>query len=273
MPPKKKKRKPRSRARGSSAAPLAAQPDQASEERRRERLEARREAKAKAVVAARRRQRIERVFRLTAIFAALAAVIWFVFIRGGAPDAIAGYDVKSFDLFISESRAGTLHRAQGATYESSPPVSGPHAPSAVPCGTYGQQIPTEQMIHTLEHGGAGVLFSPGADIKDIRAAEALVESYDSHVFSAPFAEMESEFTMVAWGYLMETDSFDESATKEFIDAFRAGGDAPESNQPCDMTADQPFQAPTESPAAEETPHVDETPHEEETPTGKDKKNE
>lgn len=262
---KKKKRKPRSRGRdvATPVAPPQSEQSAAPADKRRERLEARREAKTRALLAARRRYRLRRVARLVVVAGSALLVVWFLFVRGGAPDEIRGYDVQGFDLFISESRAGTLHQAESASYESRPPVSGSHAPGAAPCGTYAQPLPDEQMVHTLEHGGVGILYALDAPVKQIRDAEALVKSFPSHVFSEPYTGLESPFATVAWGYLMEMDSYDEAAIRDFVEAFRAGGDAPEANQECPMTSEASFEpAPSGSPPpVEETPHVDETPHE------------
>ena len=270
MPPKKKKRKPRSRARGANATPTAPKTEQAAPvtDRRRERLDARREAKAKALIQQRRRQKQARIVRTIAIVGALAGIVWFLFLRGGVPDEIAGNEVNDYDLYLSESRAGTLHRGDPVSTESVPPVSGPHDPGPANCGTYAAQIPDPNMVHTLEHGGVGIAFSPDTPPEDIAAIETLVQSYDSHVFSEPYERMDSQITVLAWGHSMPMDSYDENAVKEFIDLLRAGGDAPEANQDCPTTSDDKFQP---TPTASPTSGAEETPAPAESPDKKEKK--
>jgi len=265
MPPKKKKRKPRSRARGASAPPES-QVDQATpavNEKRRERLEARREAKVREASRRRRQQRIARVVRTVVITGAAAAIIWFLFLRTGIPDAIAGHEVEHYDTFQTESIQGQLHTDQPVNYESDPPVSGAHRPTPADCGVYSTPIPKENMVHTLEHGAVGVLYRPDADPEDITAIEEIVQSYASHTFSAPYPELEDPYTVVAWAHLMRLDDFEPEAIREFIDAFRQGGDAPEAEQVCPLGIDSPFQAtpsPTASPG--ETPTPERSPDEE-----------
>ena len=261
MPPKKKKRKPRSRARGTAATPAAATAEQtpASQEKRRERLEARREAKAKALAARRKQQQRARIVRIVVTIASVAVIVWFLFLRNSIPDAIAGHEIEHFDTFASESRAGTLHTGAAITYASEPPVSGDHRPIAAECGVYSEQIPNENMVHTLEHGAVGVLYQPTAEPDEIKQIEEIVKSYESHTFSAPYPNLEDPYTVVAWAHLMRLDSYDEPAIKEFIDFFREGADSPE-DQDCDLNVDSSFGTPpTPSPTGSATPAPTKTP--------------
>ncbi len=258
MPQKKKKRKPRSRARGGTA-PAPAQPRRevtdATSDKRRERLEARREAKARAVAQQRRRQVISRIVRTAVILAGAAAIVWFLFLRGNIPDAIAGHEIEHYDPFISESRANTLHTDEPVQYESDPPVSGPHALQPSACGIYSEQLTNENMVHTLEHGAVGILYNPEAPRDEIEQIEELVKGYDSHTFSAPYPGLDPQYAVIAWGHMMRLESFDEAATREFIDFFRMAGDSPE-DQPCPTSVNDAFGAtptPTPSPTPLETP--------------------
>jgi hypothetical protein len=254
MPPKKKKRKPRSRARGAGNGAASPQPEAPqSQEKRRERLEARREAKAIAAARRRRQQQRARVVRLVVMVVSVAAIVWFLFIRNSIPNAIAGHELEHFDTFTSESQANTLHTDQPVTYEDTPPVSGEHSPIPADCGVYGQPIADENMVHSLEHGAVGILYKPDAPVEEIRNVEALVEDYDSHVFSSPYPDLEDPYTVVAWAHLMRLDSLDMDAIEEFVEVFREGGDAPE-EQDCPMGASQPYE-----PAASDTETVSPTP--------------
>jgi hypothetical protein len=269
MPPKKKKRKPRSRARGAAVSPVAARPDQGpqSQEKRRERLEARREAKAKAAAQRYKQQQRARIVRIVVLLASLAAIVWFLFLRGSVPNAIAGHDLEHFDTFTSESNSNTLHTSDPITYDEVPPVSGQHSPLAADCGIYGEPLPNENMVHSLEHGAVGILYQPDLSVEEVRAVEAIVGDYDSHVFSAPYEGLEDPYTIVAWAHLMRLGSFDEDAVVEFIDFFREGGDAPE-EQECVMRAAQPFEpTPTASPTSSASPAPEETGRAEESEEG------
>jgi Protein of unknown function (DUF3105) len=223
-----------------------------SEARRRERLEARRQAKAEAVAARQRKERRDKLIRRAVIVVALLGIVWFFFLRNVTPNEINGHEVLDF----STAGAGQ-HQPPPISYETSPPVAGPHS-SAVPCGVYAEQIPDENQVHDLEHGAVGVQYKPDLPVAQIRRIEELVRSYDSHVFAGPYEEMESNITLTAWGHMVRLDSFEGQTIRDFIDAFAQGGDAPEAFQDCPNEADDRFRpggtpSPGTSPDASPSP--------------------
>ncbi len=223
-------------------------------EARRQRIEKRRQAKAEAMAARRRRQVRERIVRWVVIAGIVAFGLWFLFLRGQAPDEIAGHEVQHFSL----SGAGE-HTETAVTYDTNPPVSGPHASRPGSCGTYASDIPDENEVHILEHGAVGILFQPVLDRDTIAEIEELVRSYDSHVFSAPDIDMKNPITVTAWGHMMRLDDYTPSAVRAFIDEFREGGDAPEAYQECPLAnrdsaaSPPPTPVPTEEASPAPTP--------------------
>ena len=218
-----------------------------TEARRRERLEARRQAKAEAVEARRRKERRDNIIRRALALVVLVGLIWFFFLRNVTPNEINGHEVLDF------STSGG-HQPPPISYETSPPVAGPHS-SAVPCGVHAEQIPNENQVHNLEHGAVGVQYKPDVPVRQIRRIEELARSYDSHVFTGPYEEMESNIALTAWGHMVRLDSFEEQTIRDFVDEFAQGGDAPEAFEDCPNETDDRFRpepGPSPSPGASPT---------------------
>lgn len=212
---------------------------------RRQRLEARRQAKAVAVEKRRRAERRARIVRGAMVVLVIAGLLWFVFFRNQRPTAIAGRPIALF----SESQGQPTHTDGTVSYPMTPPVSGQHSPATIPCGTHSEQPPSEQMVHTLEHGAIGLLYDPDeAAVDDIRQLEAIVEDSESHVFSAPFSGMETTFSIVSWGEMMRLDEIDRPAINEYMDTFIRK--APEKLD-CPKTSGSTFQ-PTPEPSPSPT---------------------
>jgi hypothetical protein len=218
-------------------------------ERRRQRLEARRLAKAEALKAQRRAQLRERIIRYVLLAGLVIVAFWFFFLRGQVPDAIAGHEIEHFSI------AGLNdHTGADVDYETNPPVSGPHSQDPAACGVYSAPIEDENQVHTLEHGAVGILYQPTLEESQIEAIEAIVEQRDSHVFSAPDEDMETPIAVTAWGHMMELEEVDRAAITEFIDVFAQGGDAPEASNSCPTTQDSSFlDQPSPSPVPTSSP--------------------
>lgn len=232
------------------------------QQRRRERLEARRQEKLEEEQRRRRAERRERLVRYLMLALLGVGIFWFLFLRGRGPSEINGHEVQT----LSTTGSGD-HTSNPVTYETAPPVSGPHAPSPSSCGTFAQQLPNEVQVHTLEHGAIGVQYQPTLDPEAIAEIEEIVRSYDSHVFSAPYAESPSPISLTAWGRLMRLDEVEEGSIREFIDAFVRKG--PE-RLDCEMASEQSFQPqPEVSPVPEATVPVTPAPgsEAEESPSG------
>lgn len=217
-------------------------------EKRRERLEAKRAARAEAERKRQRQRQRERWVRRGVFALLFVGAVWFVFLRTAGPTEIGGHEVEQFLTAGSGD-----HTTDPVSYESTPPVSGRHAPGPSPCGVFAEQLPNEIQVHTLEHGAVGIQFDPTLAPEDITAIEDIVRSYDSHVFSAPYSGMETPITVSSWGKLMRLEELDEDAIREYVDAFKEKG--PE-KEPCDTETDQPFGAqPSPQPSPQATVEV------------------
>jgi hypothetical protein len=206
-----------------------------AQERRRERLDARRQARAEALAAQARAERRRRLLRAAIAGLLAAAVGWFLIVQLApepTPDAIDGHNVIDFDeTGVNEHVSGPVD------YESTPPTHGPHASAPAACGVHSEPIPDENMVHSLEHGAVGLLYEPSVAIGDVRALEDIARSYSGRVFSAPYPDMPTPIAVTSWGEMMRLDSLDAAAVREYIETFRGRG--PE-DVGCPSTSDSPF---------------------------------
>jgi hypothetical protein len=206
-----------------------------AQERRRERLDARRQARAEALAARARAERRRRLLQAAIVALLGAAVGWFVIVQLApepTPDSIGGHPVTDFDeTGVNEHVSGPVD------YESTPPTHGPHASAPAACGVHPEPIPDENMVHSLEHGAVGLLYEPSVAIEDIRTLEDIAGSYSGRVFSAPHPDMPTPIAVTSWGEMMRLDSLDAGAVREYVETFRGRG--PE-DVGCPSTSDRPF---------------------------------
>ena len=214
-------------------------------ERRRQRLEEKRQQREAAAKARQRAEFRERLVRGMVLAAVVVGTIWFFFLREQTPTEINGHAVREF-------RADRGHTNDPVTtYESTPPATGDHSPSAAPCGVHGTQIPNELFVHSLEHGAVGILYDPQqVEVPTIGEIEAKVNEFDDRTLSAPYAGTESPITLTSWTRLLRLNEYEEDTIDEYIEAFRGSG--PE-NIPCENTQDTPFDPASLEPAPTPTP--------------------
>jgi hypothetical protein len=101
------------------------------------------------------------------------------------PTNVGPYQPETQDqAHVSSAEAPPLSR-----YPSQPPASGPHNQVPLPAGVYDSPPPVDQVLHSLEHGGVVVWYSPDAPAAQI---DRLTAFYDdnaeagSRVIVAPY---------------------------------------------------------------------------------------
>jgi hypothetical protein len=114
---------------------------------------------------------------------------------------------------------GQTHIAVGAThpaYNSDPPTSGWHYAQPANWGVYQNELPDEQLIHNLEHGGIWISYK-GIDDATISALEKIAKS-ESKIILEPRSKDDAPIVLASWGRLQKLQIFDEAAVRNFISA-------------------------------------------------------
>jgi hypothetical protein len=108
-----------------------------------------------------------------------------------------------------------------ATYNTSPPTSGPHYTTIAPWGIHAEPIPNELQVHNLEDGGVMVQYNCPDGCPDlVEQLSSVVERYDEMVILAPYPDMDSRIALTAWGRLDTLEEFDKQRIVKFINAYR-----------------------------------------------------
>lgn len=122
-------------------------------------------------------------------------------------------------------------------YDRTPPPGGPHAPVWMNCGFYSDPVPTEQAVHSLEHGAVWITYSQ--ELPD--DAVATLRGYaGAFVLVSPWqGDPPSPVVASAWGRQLGVDSPTDPRLAEFIRAFVRGPQTPEPGASCSGGTGQP----------------------------------
>lgn len=101
-------------------------------------------------------------------------------------------------------------------YNSNPPTSGPHYGQEVEWGIYQEELPDEQVVHSLEHGGIWISYQPDIDEGAKEKIEAIGKKYLGSVVVSPRSSNDSLIALASWGRLEKLSFFDEQSIIEFI---------------------------------------------------------
>lgn len=108
---------------------------------------------------------------------------------------------------------GAIHPA----YNSNPPTSGSHYAQPADWGVYQKELPDEQLIHNLEHGGIWISYKY-IDEKTKSDLEAIGKRYPGSVIVTPRSANDAKIVLASWGRLEKLESFDETKIVDFIKA-------------------------------------------------------
>ena len=108
---------------------------------------------------------------------------------------------------------GTFH----PEYNSNPPTSGWHYAGPADWGFYDEELPDEQLVHSLEHGGIWISYKD-IDEETKGKLKELGGRYPKSVITTPRAKNDAKIVLASWGRLQKFDQYDEEAIKSYIKA-------------------------------------------------------
>jgi len=145
-------------------------------------------------------------------FLVFFGIIGFFIFQESIPQPPATGD--SFPILAS------AHIEEGAThvaYNSNPPTSGDHYAESAKWVVYQKELPDEQLVHNLEHGGIWISYKDINEDTKLKL-EALTRKNSGSVVMAPRAKNDAKIILASWGRTQKFESFNEEAMTIFINS-------------------------------------------------------
>ncbi len=189
--------------------------DAAKQAEKRARREERKVAEAAAKRTATRKRRLKQGLGL-AVGVALVAAAGFVVFQKVVPPELPGVER------ISSNGRAHLSTGQAASYATATPTSGSHNPSSARCGIFGQEVPAEFAVHSLEHGTVVIWYGQDVPDETVTGLRDIVNRYDDRVILSPNARLDVPVVATAWNRLKAYDGADLEIAS-FIETYRNRG--------------------------------------------------
>lgn len=138
---------------------------------------------------------------------------------------------------------GHVAREQQVAYTQSPPFGGTHDQFWAACNgiVYAQEVRSENMVHSLEHGAIWITYDP--DQLDDAGVEALANRVAGEPFMVmtPYPDLETPFSLQAWGHQLMLSDPNDVRIDQFIQGLRRNQyTVPEPNGTCNVQSAQQF---------------------------------
>ena len=159
------------------------------------------------------------------------AVVWGLRSQDAAQAEFSGR-VQEYD------EASNVHVTSPVEYDVSPPVGGKHNPTWLNCGTYDAPVPTENAVHSLEHGAVWITYRDDLPATQVRR---IAEAADGqpYVLVSPFPGLPAPVVASAWGVQLPLTSAADPRLGQFIQRYAQGRQTPEPGAPCSGALDRP----------------------------------
>jgi len=160
----------------------------------------------------------------------LAAVALAVFIGTSSGGGNASAGAPDGTEFV-ETGEPTHVEGEVAHPEGDNPAGGPHNPAWLNCGIYSAPVPSENAVHSLEHGAVWITYQGLAE-DDIDTLAGIASRRQKMIVS-PEPEQTSPIRLTAWNAILEVDSADDSRIVQFVNEFEGSPtNAPEPGGIC-----------------------------------------
>lgn len=168
--------------------------------------------------------------RIGAGVAIVAAVGLAVFIGtsggGGTANAGAPEGTEFVEVGDATHVEGEIQHPAGDV-----PAGGPHNPRWLNCGIYDAPVPSENAVHSLEHGAVWITYQ-GVSDDEVETLNGVAARRQKMIVS-PEPDQAAPIRLTAWGARLEVDSADDPRIVQFVNEFEGSpSNAPEPGGGC-----------------------------------------
>lgn len=157
------------------------------------------------------------------------AVVWGLRSQDAAQAEFSGR-VQQYD------EESNVHVTSPVEYDVSPPVGGKHNPTWLNCGTYDTPVPTENAVHSLEHGAVWVTYDPDLPADDVQRLEDLMPP--TYAILSPYdGDMPGPVVASSWGRQIVLEGADDPALEQYLREYSGSTDVPEPGALCTSGTD------------------------------------
>ena len=139
----------------------------------------------------------------------------------GPPEGVEEFDVG----------AAGKHTQDPVDYEQDPPVGGEHNPVWQNASFYEEPVRNENAVHTLEHGGVWITYSPDLPQDQKDTIQETVESQDC-LLASPYPGLDAPVVASSWGFQGRFENADDPNLEKFVRTYRKGPQTPEPGATC-----------------------------------------
>lgn len=144
-----------------------------------------------------------------------------------------GAEIEGVETF--DNAAG--HVEGVVDYPQTPPAGGEHNQAWLNCGVYEQPVPSENAVHSMEHGAIWVTYEPGLDDAELSALREKLPS--TYVVLSPFEGLPSPIVLSGWNTQLQVDDASDPRIAQFLEEYWKSQDVPEPGALCTGAFDAP----------------------------------
>lgn len=165
------------------------------------------------------------------VFAAVGGLFIF-FIASGVASEVFGAPEGVEEVVVGEAA-----HVEGEIDYDGHPAGGEHSAVWLNCGVYGEPVPEENAVHSLEHGAVWITYPAGDEAIDV----GRLNSYAGRnkVIVSPVVDQVPPVLVTAWARHMEATAADDPRISQFIVEFAGAATAPEPGGRCNGGIGEP----------------------------------